>query len=183
MKDPKPPVETQTLVLPLSRRRFLKAAGGSLALLGLSGLAGCVDDELGSPGGDGYTVWIAQSVTGSVRHSVTQQPIEGATVNLFAGFDKSSLFAISKQTKTTSSEGFFSFVRAQETGVPGDFWWFVVGDTSERTVHLRLDVRHGGFTPVFFPTSVRRTPSKEAPTRDFGEYALNYLVLMNQLSP
>jgi hypothetical protein len=183
MKDPKPPIETQTLVLPLSRRRFLKATGGSLALLGLTGLTGCVDEELG-PEGDGFTVWIAQQVTGSVRHSVTQQPIEGATVNLFAGFDKSNLFPISNQTKTTSSEGFFSFVRAQETGVPGDFWWFVVGDTNDRTVHLRLDVRHGGFTPVFFtPPTERRTPSKEAPTRNLGMYALHYNILMHQISP
>lgn len=149
-----------------------------LAVFLTAAVVSCAGDDLG-PGGDaeGYTVWIAQSVTGTVRHALTSDPIPGATVTLQAGFDEASLFALSS-TKT-NSQGAFSFVRGEETGVAGDFWWFLVPNTDPRSVFVRVQVNRAGFLPQHPQQKLSRTPSREPPTRNLGLYQLTFQVPMN----
>ena len=166
----------------LGRRRFLEMAVGGAVWFGLATVPACiVDEEIGASAEDGFTVWIAQTVSGTVKHNRTQDPIQGATVRLFVGFDEDALFEFRPAT-TTSSTGSFSLVRAEQTGTAGDYWWFVVPDQNPRTVYVRLDVQH----PQYFPASPKKTlsrvPSTERPTQRLDIYALSFSVVMEFIS-
>ncbi len=136
----------------------------------LAGTLGCGQDELSPGGGFEYAVWIAQSVSGTVWHHRTFAPIPGATVTLTAGFELTQLFPFG--TTTSTSLGSYSFVRAAETQVPGDFWWLGTKDTKPRTVYVQLEVHRGEYLPAFPRQQLSRTPSKNAPTTSLGAYSL-----------
>lgn len=165
----------------LDRRRFLKITAGGAAWLGLGAVPGCFEEKVGAPSGDGYTVWIAQSVSGTVKHNQTLDPIQGATVQLFAGFDEGQMFQISPPV-STSVTGSFSLVRAEQTGTAGDFWWFVVPDTRPRTVYVRLEVHHPEYYPSFPKKTLSRVPSTEPPNQRLDVYALWFPVVMEYIS-
>lgn len=156
----------------VSRRDFLRAAGVGVGLLGLGTLAGCFNKDLGAP--QGYTVWVAQSVSGRVFHSVTQKGIQGASVALMAGFDPASLFQIASSV-TTDADGNYAFTRSG-----GGYWWFQVGDTQPRTVYVRLDVLASQFNPAHPVQTLSRIPSKTP--NSFENYALLINVPMVQIN-
>lgn len=157
---------------PATRRDFLKAAGAAIGLLGLGALPGCAEEDLGA--GSGFTVWVAQSVSGRVFHSVTQKGIEGASVTMWAGFDKNALFQVAPAV-ATDVDGKYSLVRGG-----GDYWWFQVGDDKPRTVYVRLDVLHARFEPAHPLETLPRIPSKSP--NAFENYALLVNVPMVQIN-
>ena len=161
----------------LDRRRFLKLTAGGAAWLGLGAVPACFDEQVGAPAEDGFTVWIAQSVSGTVKHNNTLDPIQGATVQFFAGFDEANLFQVASAAATNSAGG-FSMVRSDETGVAGDYWWFVVPDEKPRTVYIRLEVRHPQYFTAYPRKTLSRAPSTERPTQRLDIYALSFSVVM-----
>jgi hypothetical protein len=146
--------------------------------VGLLLLAACAEDEVGPGGGaEGYTIWIAQTASGSVRQAITGTPIADALVSFQAGFADTALFTL--RSGRTNLEGTFSFVAAEQTGQPGDFWWFLVPDDDPRQVIVRVQVWKDGFLPAARKETLTRVPSREAPDEDYpGQYQLSLNVVM-----
>ena len=164
----------------IRRREFLKKATGAVAVFSLGGLSACGDDDFDGPSGDAYTVWVAQRVQGTVQHLVTHDGIPDASVILTMGFDPKSLFTVS--TTVTGPRGEFDFVRAEETGEPGDFWIFRLPDPSPVQVYIRLTVQHLNFWPAYPVKQFIRTPSNEKPSRQFELYNFQFSVPMTQVT-
>jgi len=165
----------------IDRRGFLKKTAGTVASFSLGGLAACGDDDFDGPSAETWPVWIAQRVSGIVRHGATNEPIPGADVNLNMGFDPRSLIMVAQFIKT-GPQGTFEFIRAEETGNPGDFWRFDLTDPSPVQVYIRLTVLHPSFQPAYPVKDFTRTPSKEEPERRLDLYDFQFVVPMNQIS-
>ncbi len=162
----------------IHRRDFLKKATGAVAVLSLGGLSACGDDDFDGPAAAGYTVWLAQRVSGIVQHSVTQDPIAGASVILTMGFDPDHLFEFAGGK--TSSEGGFDFQALEETGK--SYWFLQREDELPVQVYMRLRVQHGSFWPAFPQREFTRTPSRDEPTRLLHLYTFNFSVPMIQVT-
>ena len=86
------------------------------------------------------------------------------------GYELDKLFDLG--ITTTTASGSYSFVRAAETGVPGDFWWLGAENTRPQRVYIRLKVQHGEYEPSSPILTLDRTPSKNPPTTSLSAYSL-----------
>jgi hypothetical protein len=158
------------VVRSVARRGAAFAAVLSLVLLG-----GCAKDSVGP--GQGKAVWIGQSISGRTFHARTMKAIEGVTVTFLAGLDKDALVPLG--SAISSSSGSYSIVRANQTGTPGDFWWFASSDEGPVKVYLALRASKSGFESVEVRQEISRTPSTDAPTRLLDKYQ----IVMNAALP
>lgn len=150
------------------RRIAPSAAAFAAVLFSLGLLGGCATDELG-PGG-GKALWIGQSVSGGARQSVTMKGMEGVAITFLAGLDAEALVPLG--TAVTDANGNYSILRANQTGTPGDFWWFSASGDEPITVYLALRATKTGFVPAEARQEILRTPSSTAPTRALDGYQL-----------
>lgn len=160
------------------RRIARSSAVLAAALLFLGLPSGCDTDTVGP--GRGKAVWIGQSVSGRILNTVTLRPMEGVSVTFLAGLNADALVPLG--SATTSASGNYSMVRANQTGTPGDFWWFSASGDEPVPVYLALRASKTGFVPVEVRQQISRTPSSEAPTRVLDAYQLLLNAALRQIS-
>jgi hypothetical protein len=161
-----------------TRPRWGRRLPAAVLVLGLLGLppAGCATDKVGPGKGSGYVVWIAQEFSGSVHQAITGTPVVGATVTISAGFQLDTLIPIA--FGKTGADGSYDILRAQATGVPGDFWWFAVNDPSPVTLFVQAQIQQGNYLPAYPRVTLQRTPSRDPPGSNFGAYAITLSAVM-----
>jgi hypothetical protein len=167
---------------PLAPRRIVPSVVVAVPLL-LVGLlpAGCATEDVGPGKGSGYVVWIAQEIKGKVQREISGVPIAGAAVTISAGFQLDALIPIA--SGTTGADGTFDILRADATGVPGDFWWFVVDEATPVTLIVQAKFQHRDYFPAYPVVTVARIPSRDPPGTNFGAYVLSLSSFMTPVIP